>query len=100
MNLRVDQEPPLQEDMLIVFVSHAVTGTETRYTQIAEVADDCHLRMPSMTTYNVSKMTTETDHKPLITFVKKPLHAVPSCLQCMLLELQRYNLEFMYKRGK
>ena len=44
--------------------------------------------MPSMTTYNVIKVTTETDHKPLITFVKKPLHAVPSCPQCMLLELQ------------
>ena len=82
----------LQEDVLFVFASHALTMTETRYAQIREVTDDCHLRMPSITTYSVSKATTETDHKPRITFVKKPLHAVPSCLQCVLLELQRYNL--------
>ena len=39
----------LPEDMLIVFASHALTVTETRYAQIREVADDYHLRMPSMT---------------------------------------------------
>ena len=64
-------------------------GQKLEYAQIREVADDCHLCMPSITTYNGSKATTETDHKPLITFVKKPLHAVPSYLQCMLLELHQ-----------
>ena len=46
------------------------------------------------------KAVIETDHKPLITIVKKPLHAAPARLQRMLLQLQRYDLEFVYKRGK
>ena len=45
-------------------------------------------------------MTIETDHKPLITIVKKPLHAAPARLQRMLLQLQRYDLQFVYKKGK
>ena len=41
----------------------------------------------------------ETDHKPLITIVKKPLNSAPARLQRMLLQLQQYNLEFVYKKG-
>ena len=42
----------------------------------------------------------ETDHKPLVSIVTKPLHAAPARLQRMLLQLQSYDLEFVYKRGK
>lgn len=45
-------------------------------------------------------MTIETDHKSLITIVKTPLHAAPARLQRMLLQLQRYNLPCIYKKGK
>ena len=40
-----------------------------------------------------------TDHKPLTAIVNKPLHTAPACLQRMLLQLQRYNLKFIYMRG-
>ncbi|CAB4023813.1 Hypothetical predicted protein [Paramuricea clavata] len=46
-----------------------------------------------------NKVVLETDHKPLITIVKKPLHVAPARLQQRLLQLQRYDLEFFYKRG-
>jgi hypothetical protein len=41
----------------------------------------------------------QTDHKPLITIFKKPLHSAPKRLQRMLLKLQRFNLEFEYIKG-
>ena len=39
-----------------------------------------------------------TDHKPVIAIVNKPLHTTPARLQRMLLQLQRYNLKFVYKK--
>ena len=41
----------------------------------------------------------ETDHKPITAIVNKPLHTAPARLQRMLLQLQRYNLKFNYRRG-
>lgn len=42
----------------------------------------------------------EIDHKPLVALFKKPLNKVPARLQRMLLNLQPYNLEVLYKPGK
>ena len=44
-------------------------------------------------------VTIHPDHKPLKTMLKKALLAVPKCLKCMLLKLQKYNLQVQYKRG-
>ena len=42
----------------------------------------------------------ESDHKPLESIFKKPLHQAPMRLQRMLLRLQRYTLKVTYKPGK
>ena len=42
----------------------------------------------------------ETDHQPLVTIVKRPLHNAPARLQRMLLQLQKYNITLVYKKGK
>ena len=42
----------------------------------------------------------ETDHKPLVSIVHKPLNKAPSRLQRILLKLQQYNLKIKYKEGK
>ncbi|XP_033116366.1 uncharacterized protein K02A2.6-like [Anneissia japonica] len=39
------------------------------------------------------------DHQPLITIVKKPLHKAPARLQKLLMQLQRYHFELLYKKG-
>ena len=45
-------------------------------------------------------ITIETDHKPLESIIKKPLHASPLHLQRMLVQLQRYpEINLVYKRG-
>ena len=42
----------------------------------------------------------ETDHKQLEKVFKKPLLSAPKRLQRMLLQLQKYDLEVVYKPGK
>lgn len=42
----------------------------------------------------------ETDHEPLISVFKKPLHSAPKRLQRMLLYLQKYNFDIRYVKGK
>ena len=44
-------------------------------------------------------VTVHTDHQPLGTIFKKPLHAAPRRLQRMMLRLQRYKLHVVYKKG-
>ena len=46
------------------------------------------------------KVKIETDHKPLVSITKKPIHSAPKRLQRMLLRLQKYDLELQYKKGK
>ena len=41
-----------------------------------------------------------TDHKPLVSIVRKPLSRAPKRLQAMLLHSQEYNFELEYKSGK
>ena len=45
-------------------------------------------------------VTVYNDHKPLEMIQKKPIHAAPSCLQRMLLRLQKYDYTIVYKPGK
>ena len=45
------------------------------------------------------KVTIHTDHQPLETIFKKPLSKAPKRLQKLLMRLQRYSLEVIYKKG-
>ncbi|CAH2108833.1 unnamed protein product [Euphydryas editha] len=45
-------------------------------------------------------VTVKTDHKPLITLFKKALYDIPPRLQRIMLRLQPYNLNVVYKPGK
>ena len=49
--------------------------------------------------YFNSNVTVETDHKPLLAIHKKALAAAPKRLQRMLLRLQRYKYELVYRPG-
>ena len=41
-----------------------------------------------------------TDHQPLVSIVKKPLHIAPRRLQRMVIRLQKYDFEVEYMPGK
>ena len=46
------------------------------------------------------EVTVETDHRPLVSIISKPLDKAPARLQRMLLQLQRYHINLQYKPGK
>ena len=56
--------------------------------------------MEKYDTYLVGmKVKIETDHKPLETIFRKSLVSAPKRLQSMLLKLQKFDLDVVYKKG-
>ena len=45
------------------------------------------------------QITIHTDHQPLETIFKKPLSEAPRGLQRLLMRLQRYDIDVVYKKG-
>ena len=50
--------------------------------------------------YGGEGVNVETDHKLLEVIVRKPLNTALKQLQCMMLVLQKYDLNVYYKRGE
>ena len=86
----------LQDDAAVAFASRALSNAEAKYGQIAKelLAAVFACRKFHDFIYG-RRVTIETDHKPMITIVTKPLHAAPARLQRVLLQLQRYDLQFV-----
>lgn len=91
----------LQEGRPIAYASRAMTATETRYAQIEKELLAVLFACKRFNDYIFGKsVIVETDHQPLISIMKKPLHMAPIRLQRMMLSLQRYSIELIYKKGK
>ena len=84
----------------VAYALHALTEDESRYLQVEKEL--------LATTFTCQKFhdfiygreaIIETDHKPITAILNKSLHTAPARLQRMLLQLQRYNLKFIYRRG-
>ena len=91
----------MQNGQPVAYASRALTSAETRYAQIEKellaVVFACdHF---DAYIYGRSRVNIETDHKPLKSIVQKPLNNAPKRLQRMLLQLQKYNLQWKYKKG-
>lgn len=85
----------------VAFASRALTETEQRYAQIEKELLAITFACKKFHDYIFGrKFVVETDHKPLVTIIKKTLHTTPLRLQKMLLQLQRYDFELVYKEGK
>ncbi len=91
----------LQQGAPVAFSSRALTPTESRYAQIEKEMLALVFATQKFHDFIYGRpATVETDHQPLITILKKPLHTASARLQSMMLKLQRYNLNVIYKRGK
>ncbi|KAK7101996.1 hypothetical protein V1264_020291 [Littorina saxatilis] len=91
----------LQNESPVAFASRALSDAETRYAQIEKELLAAVFACKKFHDFIYGRQVTiETDHKPLISIVKKPLNDAPARLQRMLLQLQRYHLQFVYKKGK
>ena len=91
----------LQDHKPVVYASHALTETETRYAQILiekeMLAIVYALEKFNQFTYG-RHITIYSDHKPLEAISKKPL--APRRLQGMIMRFQKCDLDVQYERGK
>ena len=84
----------------MAYALHALTEDESRYAQVEK--ELLTATLTSKKFHDViygREAIIETDRKPITAIVNKPLHTAPARLQRMLLQLQRYNLKFNYRRG-
>ena len=85
----------------VAYTSNSLNATEQRYSQIEK---DCLAICNAFGKFDhwlhgKSDIEVHTDHQPLETICKKPLHKAPARLQKMLLRLQRYRFTIKYKKG-
>lgn len=90
----------MQNDKPIKYGSRALTSSERNYAQIEKelLAVVYSVEKCRQFTYG-RKVTIHTDHKPLEVIHNKPLITAPKRLQRMLLRLQEYDLDIVYKKG-
>lgn len=92
----------LQEGHPIAYASKALTSCQQNYAQIEKemfaIVFGCtrfHEYIYGMRTIEV-----ETDHKPSETILKKPLYQAPARLQKMIMTVQKYSIDLVYRPGK
>ena len=91
----------LQEGQPVAYGARGLTSIEQNYAQIEKEMLAIVVGCEKFDQYIYGRrIAVETDHKPLVSIVKKPIHAAPKRLQRMLLRLQKYDIELQYKRGK
>lgn len=92
----------LQSGRPVAYAARTLTPNETRWAQIEKellaIVFGC-MRFHQFV-YGHSQVTVESDHKPLEIIFKKALNETPARLQRLLLKLQAYSLNIVYKPGK
>ena len=91
----------MQENQPIAYASKVLTDTETRYAQIEKELVPVIFGLERFHQYTYGRtVQVRSDHKPLESILKTPLHAAPTRLQRMLLQLQKYDIRLQYTPGK
>ena len=91
----------LQNRLPCAYASKAMTECQTRYAQIEKELLAICFGLERFHNYIFGKkITVETDHQPLISIFKKPLNKCPARLQRMMLQLQKYDIDLIYRPGK
>ncbi|KAJ8336302.1 hypothetical protein SKAU_G00396450 [Synaphobranchus kaupii] len=91
----------LQDERPVAYGSRALTDCQRRYAQIEKELLAIVYGCEKFHQYVYGReVQVESDHKPLESIFKKPLHQAPMRLQRMLLRLQKYNIAVTYKPGK
>ena len=91
----------MQENRPIAYASRSLTETQLSYAQMEKELLAIVFGAERFSQYIYGKeVTVLTDHKPLLSCLKKPVHKSPVRIQRLLLRLQRYNLKLQYVPGK
>ena len=90
----------LQDNGPVACASKAMNEAQQRYAQTEKELLAIVFGCKRFHQYLYGKpVTIETEHKPLENIFRKPLSQAPSRLQKMLMQLQEYNINLIYKRG-
>ena len=92
----------LQAGRPVAFASHILTETERRYSQTEK---ECLALVFPCNRFDHylhgrQKITALVDHKPLETILRKSINQAPKRLRGMMLRLQKYHLNVVYKKGR
>lgn len=92
----------LQNGLPVSYASRSLTKAEQNYAQIEKELLACVYACEKFYSYIYGKndVIVETDHKPLVNIIRKPIADAPARLQRMLLRLQLYTFKMVYKPGK
>ncbi len=89
----------MQNGHPIAYASRALTETESRYAQIEKEMMATVFSVEKFNDYTFGRRTiVHTNHKPLESIVKKPIHRDPKRLQGMMIRLLKYDLEIRFER--
>ncbi len=90
----------LQDGHPVAHCSRALTATERNYAQIEKELLAIVFACEKFDQYIFGKsdVVVESDHKPLETIFRKPIHSAPKRLQRMRLRLQSYDIRVEYKK--
>ncbi|CAB4024841.1 Hypothetical predicted protein [Paramuricea clavata] len=90
----------IQNQGPVAYAWKAMNDTQRRYAQIEKELLAVVFACTRFHQYVYGKtITVESDHKPLEAILKKPLSQAPSRLQKMLMQLQAYDINLVYKKG-
>lgn len=86
----------------VAYASRSMTQTECRYAQIEK---EClglvyGLEKFHSYVYGLPSFTVETDHRPLVSIIKKNLSEMTPRIQRLMMKMQRYDFELIYTPGK
>ena len=87
----------IQNNRFIAFASKTLTDVETRYANTERECLSVCYGLEKFHTYIYGKhITVQNDHKHMEMIQRKPIHAAPPRLQCMLLRLQKHDYTIQY----
>lgn len=91
----------LQDGAPVAYASRALTSVQKHYAQIEKELLAICFGCERFREYLYGRQfIVETDHKPLLPIIKKPLNDCPLRLQRLLLLLQYYEFTLNFKKGK
>ena len=91
----------LQEGHAVAFACRALTSVERNYAQIEKELLAALFALEKFDQYVYGRPTKVcTDHKPLESVIRKPLHDAPRQLQRLLMRMQRYDISLEYIPGR
>ncbi|XP_053570046.1 ankyrin repeat and SOCS box protein 4 isoform X1 [Bombina bombina] len=90
----------MQEGRPVAYASRSMTPTQRNYSQIEKEMLAIVIGCEKFHQYIYGqKVTVETDHKPLMSIMEKPLVSAPPRLQRMILRIQKYDMHVVYVPG-